>query len=65
MGLLDGAAGAGRSSPGSSAGRGDRLDGRMLLIACDLARMALYALIPLAWDVRAPIWLLVRGPPAG
>ncbi|MEU8587501.1 MFS transporter [Streptomyces sp. NPDC048664] len=36
----------------------DRVDRRRLLIACDLARMALYGLIPLVWLAGPRIWLL-------
>ncbi|MEO3858766.1 MFS transporter [Acrocarpospora sp. B8E8] len=36
----------------------DRFDRRTLLIACDLARFVLYAVIPLAWLAGPRIWLL-------
>ncbi|MET9385164.1 MFS transporter [Streptomyces sp. NPDC002928] len=36
----------------------DRVDRRRLLIACDLVRMGLYAVIPLVWLYGPRIWLL-------
>jgi MFS family permease len=59
MGLLTGVAGA--ASVGAGLGAGvlvDRLDRRLLLIGCDLARMVLYGLIPLAWAFGPQVWLL-------
>jgi MFS family permease len=59
MGLVTGAAGAAYVVAGLFAGvLTDRLDRRRLLIACDLARMALYAIIPLAWLAGPQVWLL-------
>ncbi|MFG2142910.1 MFS transporter [Streptomyces sp. NPDC048696] len=59
MGLLTGAAGAAAVGAGVFAGVVvDRLDRRKLLIACDLVRLVLYALIPLAWALGPQIWLL-------
>ena len=59
MGLLTGAAGAAAVCAGIAAGvLVDRLDRRMLLIWCDVARMALYGLIPLAWAFGPQVWLL-------
>jgi MFS family permease len=65
MGLLTGVAGAASVCAGIGAGvLVDRLDRRMLLIWCDLARMALYGLIPLAWAFGPRIWLLYLVLPA-
>jgi MFS family permease len=65
MGLLTGAAGAAAVGAGIGAGvLVDRLDRRMLLIWCDLARMALYGLIPLAWAFGPQVWLLYAVLPA-
>ena len=36
----------------------DRLDRWLLMAACDLARMVLYGLIPLAWALHPQVWLL-------
>ncbi|MFI1100378.1 MFS transporter [Streptomyces melanogenes] len=59
MGLLTGAAGAAAVGAGVFAGVVvDRLDRRKLLIACDLVRLVLYALIPLVWAFGPQIWLL-------
>lgn len=59
MGLLTAAAGAASLAAGVFAGVVvDRLDRRKLLVATDLARMALYALIPVAWAFGPRIWLL-------
>jgi MFS family permease len=59
MGLLTGVAGAASVCAGIAAGLlADRLDRRMLLIWCDLARMALYGVIPLAWAFGPRVWLL-------
>lgn len=59
MGLLTGAAGAASVVAGIFSGvLVDRLDRRMLLIACDLARLVLYALIPGVWAFGPRIWLL-------
>ncbi|WP_239133797.1 MFS transporter [Rugosimonospora africana] len=59
MGLLTGAAGVASIVAGLFAGiLVDRLDRRRLLIACDLARMVLYAAIPIAWSFGPQVWLL-------
>lgn len=59
MGLLTAVGGAASVAAGVFAGVVvDRLDRRKLLIACDLVRMVLYALIPLAWLAGPQIWLL-------
>ncbi|GAA0997362.1 MFS transporter [Acrocarpospora macrocephala] len=59
MGLLTGVSGAASVTAGVFAGvLVDRFDRRTLLIACDLARFALYAVIPLAWLAGPRIWLL-------
>ena len=65
MGLLTGVAGAASVCAGIGAGvLVDRLDRRTLLICCDLARMALYGLIPLAWAFGPHVWLLYLVLPA-
>jgi MFS family permease len=65
MGLLTGVAGAASVGAGIAAGvLVDRLDRRKLLIWCDLARMVLYGLIPLAWAFRPEVWLLYAVLPA-
>jgi MFS family permease len=43
----------------------DRLDRRMLLVVCDLARTVLYGLVPLAWAFGPHIWLLYVVLPLG
>ncbi|MEV8633616.1 MFS transporter [Streptosporangium sp. NPDC051023] len=59
MGLLTGVAGAASVLAGLFAGAlADRFDRRLLLIWCDLARMVLYGLIPLAWSFGPQVWLL-------
>ncbi|MEU2432001.1 MFS transporter [Streptomyces sp. NPDC007861] len=59
MGLLTAVAGAASLVAGVFAGVVvDRLDRRKLLIACDVARMLLYALVPLVWAFGPRIWLL-------
>jgi MFS family permease len=59
MGLLTGVAGAAAVCAGLGAGvLVDRVDRRSLLICCDLARMVLYGLIPLAWAFGPQVWLL-------
>ncbi|WP_440100687.1 MFS transporter [Streptosporangium sp. H16] len=59
MGLLTGVSGAASVVAGVFAGvLVDRFDRRTLLIVCDLVRLVLYALIPLAWTTGPRIWLL-------
>ncbi|MFB7217921.1 MFS transporter [Streptomyces sp. NPDC056227] len=59
MGLLTAVAGAASLLAGVFAGVVvDRVDRRKLLIACDVVRMALYALIPLVWALGPQTWLL-------
>ncbi|GGO05909.1 MFS transporter [Microbispora rosea subsp. aerata] len=59
MGLLTGVASAASVVSGVFAGvLVDRIDRRRLLIWCDLARMALYGLVPAAWVFGPQIWLL-------
>jgi MFS family permease len=66
MGLLTGAAGVAAVAAGLAAGVvADRLDRRALLIGCDLARMVLYGLVPVAWALRPEVWLLYAVLPAG
>jgi MFS family permease len=65
MGLLTGVAGAASICAGIGAGvLVDRVDRRMLLICCDLARMALYGLVPLVWAFGPQVWLLYLVLPA-
>ncbi len=59
MGLLTGLASAASVAAGVFAGvLVDRLDRRRLLIWCDVARMALYGIVPVAWAFGPKIWLL-------
>ncbi|MEU8382487.1 MFS transporter [Streptosporangium sp. NPDC048865] len=59
MGLLTGVSGAASVVAGVFAGiLADRFDRRTLLIVCDLVRLVLYALIPLAWTTGPQIWSL-------
>ena len=59
MGLLTGVAGAAMVVAGIFAGiLADRLDRWLLMAACDLARMVLFGLIPLAWAFHPEVWLL-------
>lgn len=59
MGLLTGAAGVAAVIAGIFAGiLADRLDRWLLMAACDLARLVLYGLIPLAWALHPQVWLL-------
>ncbi|MEV4298597.1 MFS transporter [Microbispora rosea] len=59
MGLLTGLASAASVAAGVFAGvLVDRLDRRRLLIWCDLARMALYGIVPVAWAFGPKVWLL-------
>lgn len=66
MGLLTAAAGVASVATALFAGVVvDRVDRRALLIRCDLARMVLYALIPVAWLFGPQIWLLYVVLPLG
>ncbi len=66
MGLLTAVAGAASVAAGVFAGVVvDRLDRRMLLVACDLARLVLYGLVPLAWAFGPRVWLLYVVLPLG
>jgi len=60
MGLLTGAAGAASVGAGLVAGITGRPAWyrRTLLICCDIARMVLYGIIPLAWSFGPKVWLL-------
>ncbi len=59
MGLLTGLAGAAAVVAGIFAGiLADRLDRWNLMAACDVSRMVLYGLIPLAWAFHPEVWLL-------
>jgi len=60
MGLVTGVNGIGQIIAGIFAGViVDRVDRRRLMIACDLARTALYGLIPLWWALRGPAFWLI------
>ena len=66
MGLLTGLAGAGSILTGIFAGvLADRVNRRALLIACDVVRALVYALIPLVWLFSPQIWLLYVVVPIG
>ncbi|GLW96484.1 MFS transporter [Microtetraspora sp. NBRC 16547] len=66
MGLLTGLAGAASIFTGIFAGvLADRVNRRALLIACDLVRALVYALIPLVWLFSPQIWLLYVVVPIG
>ncbi|MEV7327827.1 MFS transporter [Micromonospora sp. NPDC093244] len=59
MGLLTAVAGAASVVAGIFGGvLVDRYDRRALMIAADLARLMLYALVPLAWLAGPQVWLL-------
>ncbi|GAA4237375.1 MFS family permease [Streptosporangium album] len=59
MGLLTGISGAASVGAGIFAGiLVDRFDRRSLLICCDLARLVLYAVIPLAWAMGPQVGVL-------
>lgn len=64
MGLLTGVAGVAAIVSGFFAGAiVDRFDRRRLLIVADLARFVLYGLIPLAWLIGKPLWLVYLAVP--
>ncbi|MFD1939848.1 MFS transporter [Nonomuraea mangrovi] len=66
MGLMTGLSGVASLVAGAFAGlAADRLDRRRLLIACDIARAVLYALVPLVWIFAPQIWLLYVIVPLG
>lgn len=66
MGLLTGLTGAASILAGIFAGVVvDRVDRRRLLIACDVGRAMLYALVPLAWVLGPQTWLLYLVMPLG
>ncbi|GAA3030950.1 MFS transporter [Streptosporangium longisporum] len=66
MGLLTGVAGAASVCAGIFAGvLADRFDRRTLMICCDLVRLVLYGLIPLAWTFGPQVWLLYVVLPVG
>ncbi|MET8642809.1 MFS transporter [Streptomyces sp. NPDC004675] len=59
MGLLTAVGGAASVLAGVFAGVVvDRVDRRKLLIACDVVRMLLYAVVPLVWFAGPRVWLL-------
>ncbi|MGW2549213.1 MFS transporter [Streptomyces sp. NPDC001635] len=59
MGLLTAVGGAASVVAGVFAGVVvDRVDRRKLLIACDVVRMLLYAVVPLVWLAGPRVWLL-------
>ncbi|HEY7848822.1 MAG TPA: MFS transporter [Ktedonobacterales bacterium] len=60
MGLVTGVNGIGQLIAGVFAGViVDRVNRRRLMIACDVARCGLYALIPLWWALRGPAFWLI------
>ncbi len=60
MGFVTGVNGVGQLVAGVFAGViVDRVDRRRLMIACDVARCGLYALIPLWWALRGPTFWLI------
>jgi MFS family permease len=66
MGLLTGVAGAASVIAGVFGGvLADRVDRRTLMIACDIVRMLLYGLVPVAWLFGPQIWLLFVVLPIG
>lgn len=66
MGLLTAAAGAAAVLTALFAGVVvDRVDRRVLMITCDLARAALFGAVPLMWLVQPRIWLLYIVLPLG
>lgn len=66
MGVLTGAAGVASLLTGTFAGMiADRLDRKRLLIVCDVARAALYGLVPIVWIFGPQIWLLYVVVPLG
>ncbi|MEU4360901.1 MFS transporter [Promicromonospora sp. NPDC023987] len=59
MGLLTSVMAAGSLSMGLVGGAVvDRFDRRRLLIACDVARMLLFAAVPVCWALEPQVWLL-------
>ncbi|GIF51028.1 MFS transporter [Asanoa ferruginea] len=66
MGLVTAAIGAAWLVSGVLAGTiVDRFDRRTVMIACDVARAALYALVPLVWLVEPHLWVLYVAMPLG
>jgi hypothetical protein len=66
MGLVTGAVGAAWLISGVLAGTiVDRFDRRTVMIACDVARAGLYALVPLVWLVEPHLWVLYVAMPLG
>jgi len=66
MGLVTGAIGAAWLVSGVLAGSiVDRLDRRTVMIACDVARAALYGLVPLVWLFEPHVWVLYVAMPLG
>lgn len=59
MGLLTSVMAAGSLSMGLIGGAiVDRFDRRRLLIACDVARLLLFAAVPVCWAIDPQVWLL-------
>ncbi|GHH69792.1 MFS transporter [Promicromonospora soli] len=59
MGLLTSVMAAGSLSMGLVGGAiVDRFDRRRLLIACDVARLLLFAAVPVCWAIEPQVWLL-------
>ncbi|HEV7713074.1 MAG TPA: MFS transporter [Asanoa sp.] len=66
MGLVTGAIGVAWLVSGVLAGTiVDRFDRRTVMIACDVARAVLYALVPLVWLVQPHLWVLYMAMPLG
>jgi MFS family permease len=66
MGLLTGTIGVAWLVTGVFAGVVvDRFDRRVIMIACDVARAVLYALVPLVWLVDPQLWVLYAVMPLG
>jgi MFS family permease len=59
MGLITGLTGIVSIATGVFAGViADRVDHRVLIMACDAARCLIYGLIPVVWLFATPVWLL-------
>ena len=66
MGLVTGTVGAAWLVSGVLSGSiVDRFDRRTVMIVCDVARFALYALVPLVWLVEPHLWVLYVAMPLG
>ncbi|GAA1887330.1 MFS transporter [Asanoa iriomotensis] len=66
MGLVTGTVGVAWLVSGVLSGSiVDRLDRRTVMIACDVARAVLYALVPLVWLAAPHVWVLYLAMPLG